>query len=402
MENNNDKTMDRRSFLRGTTLASTGAALGAITLAGQASASGLTVKPQTDLEYDQVASAEVKVSASLSEAEIAKLPRVKQKMVAPPFAPEHDQVAKGGPKVVEVTLTVEEMPWKLDDEAETIALTFNGSVPGPLIVVHEGDYVEVTMENPETSAMEHNVDFHAATGALGGGGLTHVLPGETAILRWKATKPGAFVYHCAPGGSMIPYHVIKGMNGAVVVLPRDGLTDGHGNPITYDKMYYIGEQDFYVPKDENGNYMKFSEAGEDFSEVMEVARGLIPTHEVFNGKVGALTGEGAMTAKVGEKVLFIHSQANRDCRPHLIGGHWNFSWEAGSFSDVPGRGHETAIIRGGSAGAFHYEFEQPGVYAYVNHNLIEATELGAVAHMVVEGEWNDDLMKQIKKGDESA
>mgnify|MGYP000194544464 CR=1 FL=1 len=120
MENNNDKTMDRRSFLRGTTLASTGAALGAITLAGQASASGLTVKPQTDLEYDQVASAEVKVSASLSEAEIAKLPRVKQKMVAPPFAPEHDQVAKGGPKVVEVTLTVEEMPWKLDDEAEIV------------------------------------------------------------------------------------------------------------------------------------------------------------------------------------------------------------------------------------------------------------------------------------------
>jgi nitrite reductase (NO-forming) len=31
----------------------------------------------------------------------------------------------------------------------------------------------------------------------------------------------------------------------------------------------------------------------------------------------------------------------------------------------------------------------------VNHNLIEAVELGATAHFAVEGEWNDDLMTQI-------
>jgi nitrite reductase (NO-forming) len=51
--------------------------------------------------------------------------------------------------------------------------------------------------------MEHNIDFHASTGALGGGGLTHVTPGEETKLRFKATKPGVFVYHCAPGGVMI-------------------------------------------------------------------------------------------------------------------------------------------------------------------------------------------------------
>jgi nitrite reductase (NO-forming) len=31
----------------------------------------------------------------------------------------------------------------------------------------------------------------------------------------------------------------------------------------------------------------------------------------------------------------------------------------------------------------------------VNHNLIEAVELGATAHIKVEGKWNDDLMKSI-------
>jgi nitrite reductase (NO-forming) len=37
------------------------------------------------------------------------------------------------------------------------------------------------------------------------------------------------------------------------------------------------------------------------------------------------------------------------------------------------------------------------VYAYPNHNLIEAVELGAASHVVVDGDWNDDLMKQVKK-----
>ncbi len=107
-------------------------------------------------------------------------------------------------------------------------MTFNGSMPGPLMVVHEGDYVEVTLVNPETNQMPHNIDFHSATGALGGAELTLVNPGEQVVLRWKATRTGTFVYHCAPGGPMIPWHVVSGMNGAVMVLPRDGLNDGKG------------------------------------------------------------------------------------------------------------------------------------------------------------------------------
>lgn len=338
-------------------------------------------------------------AASAEEAvDVSKLPRVKQAMVAPPFLPEHDQVAKGGPKIVEVLLNIEEKKLVIDDEGtEVWALTYNGSVPGPMIVVHEGDYVEVTLRNLPENLMEHNVDFHSATGALGGGALTKVLPGEQAVLRWKAVKPGVFVYHCAPGDIMIPYHVVHGMNGAVMVLPRDGLKDEKGKPITYDRAYFIGEQDFYIPRDAQGNYKKYEVAGENMSDAMEVMKTLTPTHVVFNGARGALTGDKAMKAKVGERVLFIHAQANRDSRPHLIGGHGDHVWEAGSFNDAPATNLETWFIRGGSAGAMSYTFRQPGVYAYVNHNLIEAVMLGATAHVLVEGEWNDDLMKQVMK-----
>ena len=351
----------------------------------------------TGLMVAQVATSSAQ-AASLSPAEIAGLPRVTQEMVAPPFLPKHDQVAKGGPKVVEVRFVIEEKKMVLDDDdAEIWALTFNGSVPGPMIVVHENDYVELTLVNPETSAMEHNIDFHASTGALGGGELTLVSPGEECVLRFKATKPGVFVYHCAPGGNMIPYHVTHGMNGAIMVLPRDGLKDKSGKSIRYDRAYYVGEQDYYLAKDEDDEYIKYETAGEDYADSLKVMATLTPSHIVFNGAVGALTGDNALKAKVGETVLIIHAQANRDTRPHLIGGHGDYVWSTGSFGDDPQTGLETWLIAGGAAGAAIYTFKQPGLYAYVNHNLIEAFLKGAAAHFVVDGKWDDSLMMQVKK-----
>jgi len=69
--------------------------------------------------------------------------------------------------------------------------------------------------------------------------------------------------------------------------------------------------------------------------MLKVMKTLIPTHIVFNGALGASTGENALKAKGGERVLFIHSQANRDTRPHLIGGHGDLVWIGGKFNDAP-------------------------------------------------------------------
>jgi nitrite reductase (NO-forming) len=334
-------------------------------------------------------------------SQAAGLERVTQVMVAPPHLPEHDQIAEGGPRIVEVQLVVDEREITIDPQGTTIqALTFNGSVPGPIIVVHQDDYVELTLTNPKTSTMAHNIDLHAVTGALGGAGLTLVGPGQEATIRFKVTKPGVFVYHCAPGGAMIPYHVVAGMNGAIMVLPRDGLKDGSGlfaKSLSYDKAYFIGEQDFYIPKDKKGNFKSYDSPGAAMGDTLEVMKTNEPSHVVFNGAVGALTGGNSLTASVGETVLFIHSQANRDTRPHLIGGHGDYVWPSGSFADKPQTDLETWFIAGGSAGASLYTFKQPGLYVYLNHNLIDALLKGAAAHVNIEGEWDNDLLEQISK-----
>ena len=110
-----------------------------------------------------------------------------------------------------------------------------------------------------------------------------------------------------------------------------------------------------------------------------------------------MTGEQALTGNVGEKVLFLHSQANRDSRPHLIGGHGDLVWNGGSFGDTPATNLETWFIPSGSAVAELYEFKQPGLHVYLNHNLIEAIMLGAAGHVNVEGEWDDNLMEQVRE-----
>ena len=58
-------------------------------------------------------------------------------------------------------------------------------------------------------------------------------------------------------------------------------------------------------------------------------------------------------------------------------------------------GLETWSIAAGSAGAAMYTFKQPGVYVYLNHNLIESVNLGAALEIKVDGEWNNKYMKQI-------
>jgi nitrite reductase (NO-forming) len=334
-------------------------------------------------------------TSAAAPVDLSSLPRIKRELVAPPFVHEHEQVAPGGPRIVEFTMDIEEKEIQVSDDAWLQAMTFNGSVPGPMMVVHQNDYVELTLRNPASNMLQHNIDFHASTGALGGGALTLINPGEQTVLRFKATRAGVFTYHCAPGGPMIPWHVVAGMSGTIMVLPREGLRDQHGQPVAYDSVMYIGENDFYIPRAEDGTFKRYADATEGYEDTVNVMNKLIPSHVVFNGRVGALTGDNALTAKVGERVLFVHNQANRDTRPHLIGGHGDLVWEAGKFDNVPDVDLETWFIRGGSSGAALYKFLQPGLYAYVNHNLIEAVNLGATAHIKVEGTWNNDLMEQV-------
>ena len=143
----------------------------------------------------------------------------------------------GNPRNVRFALETKEYEAEIAPGITYTYLSFDGGVPGPAIVVCLGDWVEVTIRNPKESRHAHNVDFHAATGELGGASASTVAPGQQATFRFQALKEGAFVYHCAV--APIVLHVSSGMYGALIVLPRDGLPD-------VDKQFYLMEGDFYT------------------------------------------------------------------------------------------------------------------------------------------------------------
>ena len=196
---------------------------------------------------------------------------------------------------------------------------------------------------------------------------------------------------------MIPWHVVSGMSGTIMVLPRDGLKNEKGEPLRYDRIFYVGENDFYIPRDEDGNFKTYESHGDSYADTLQGDEGPDPDPRRLQrreGRADRRERDEGQGRRDGADRPLARPTATRG--PHLIGGHGDYVWEEGKFANPPAKDLETWFIRGGSAGAALYTFLQPGIYAYVNHNLIEAVELGATAHFMVEGEWNDDLMKQVE------
>ena len=100
------------------------------------------------------------------------------------LGPEHSLTPPKAPRVVQVEMFIEEKEIEVEPGVFMWAFTFNGSVPGPMIIVHEGDYVELTLKNLAKNELVHNIDFHASTGALGAGELTHGQAGREVVVRW--------------------------------------------------------------------------------------------------------------------------------------------------------------------------------------------------------------------------
>ena len=302
------------------------------------------------------------------------------KLVAAPALPEIPD-CNGTPRNVRFTLETKEFEAEIAPGITFPFLSFNGAVPAPAIVVCLGDWVEVTLKNSVGSTYAHNVDFHAATGALGGGSASIVGPGQQTTFRFQALKEGAFVYHCAI--APIPMHVTSGMYGSIIVLPTGGLP-----PV--DHQYYLMEGDFYSEPSAN------DPSKHVYSPARVSAEN--PSYVVTNGKVGAVTGDNALKVKVGETVRFFYGQANDESWIHIIGGHFDKVYVGGSFnpnSDLE-YGVETTAVPAGSVVVTEYTFKYPGLYLLVNHKLIRATEKGQAVQIVVEGEENPDIMTVVE------
>jgi nitrite reductase (NO-forming) len=276
---------------------------------------------------------------------------------------------------VVVNIEVKEVVKRMDDGVDYTFWTFGGSVPGVFIRVREGDEVELHLNNNPTSKMPHNIDLHAVTGPGGGAASTFTAPGHSSQFSFKALNPGLYVYHCAT--TPVPMHIANGMYGLILVEPKEGLP-------RVDKEYYVMQGDFYT----QGAH---GEAGlQPFDQ--NKATDERPTYVVFNGAVGSLVGDNAITASVGETVrlYFGVGGPNLTSSFHVIGEIFDSVYTEGGTGLVQKNVQTTMVPAGGSA-IMDFKVDVPGTYVLVDHSLSRAFNKGALGMLKVSGPENKTI-----------
>ena len=298
--------------------------------------------------------------------------------------------------------------------------TYNGTVPGPFIRVKEGDDVEVrlthalhshasiehsfdisvfpvkianadighddanqsaALEHENAGHAKHSIDLHAVEGPGGGAVLTQIVSGQTTAFQFKAMRPGIYVYHCA--SPHIPTHVANGMYGMILVEPKEGMPK-------VDKEFYVMQGEFYTDG-------KFGEAGHQKFN-LEKLKAEAPEYFAFNGRVGALSGENALKAKVGETIrLYFGVGSHIASNFHIVGGILDKLYPEGDIISAPHRNVQTTIVPPGGAMMAEFKLEVPGKYLLVDHNLSRAFDKGALGEIIVEGEEKPDIFTGIKQ-----
>lgn len=273
-----------------------------------------------------------------------------------------------------VNLETKEVVKRMADGVDYMFWTFGGSVPGKFIRVMEGDLVEFHLHNHPSSKMPHNIDLHAVTGQGGGAAASFTAPGHSSVFSFKAINSGLYVYHCAT--APVGMHIANGMYGLILVEPKKGLPK-------VDREYYVMQGDFYTKG-------KYGEPGlQPFS--MEKAILEQPDYVVFNGSVGALTGDKAMKANVGEKVrLFVgNGGPNLVSSFHVIGEIFDYVNTEGGTTET--KNVQTTLVPAGGSTMVEFKVEVPSNLILVDHSIFRTFNKGALAMLKVEGAENKEI-----------
>jgi len=118
------------------------------------------------------------------------------------------------------------------------AMTYNGTIPGPAIVVNQGDIFQITVYNK--GDLVHSLDLHGIQGpshAL----ISVIKPGENSTVKAKAEYPGVFMYHC-DGDNLngIWDHIASGMYGGIVVHPKNERPIAKEFYMVFGEIYSTG------------------------------------------------------------------------------------------------------------------------------------------------------------------
>jgi nitrite reductase (NO-forming) len=267
------------------------------------------------------------------------------------------------------------------------AMVFNGTIPGPVISIDQGDTLNITLKNEGQTI--HSMDFHAGFGPDKANSGS-VKPGESKTWTLKGVNPGVFFYHCS-GDSLngIWEHIANGMYGGIVVHPS---TEEKAKEfyLVFGELYNNADKGVFVGTNGTGSFDvgKLLSNNPDLVLTNGMAHKYVPAvgqvnklelnkdAELFKVKPGELTRWYVVNAGPNDGVSF-----------HIISGMINVRDGSNTANNALGtqdRNDETWWIPPGSASVIESTFPDPGIYVGVDHSMKDVVKGGALAIVAME------------------
>ena len=268
------------------------------------------------------------------------------------------------------------------------AMVFNGSIPGPVISIDQGDTLNITLKNEGQTI--HSLDFHAGFGpskAVSGS----VEPGQSKTWSLTGEFPGVFMYHCgADGLNGVWEHISNGMYGGIVVHPANE-EPAKEFYMVFSELYNSADKGPFVGTNGTAGSFdigKFISNNADLVLTNGMSHKYVPAvgevnklelnkdAEIFKVKPGELTRWYIVNPGPNDGVSF-----------HFISG--MISVRDGSNTANNGFGtqdinDETWWIPPGSGSVIESTFPEAGVYVGVDHAMSDVVKGGAFAVLAVE------------------
>jgi nitrite reductase (NO-forming) len=250
--------------------------------------------------------------------------------------------------VVDVHLTAMEQLIALAPGEAYNAWTFDGTVPGPVIRVRQGQTIHFTLTNSGT--LPHSIDFHAAQTPWSKN-YQSILPGHSETFDWVANYPGVFMYHCGTPPAMD--HMANGMYGAIIVDPANGWPNGAA------QEYVLVQSEWYTQQNADTTYSL------DENKLMAVT----PDYVTFNGYADQYRTD-PIPAKAGQRIrLFIlNAGPSQFSAFHIIGAIFSDYYVDGNPANHL-QGDQTITIPPGGGAMVDLMIPEVGRYPFVTHSF---------------------------------
>ena len=275
---------------------------------------------------------------------------------APIVAPAHQTYIPTLPPVpqgndVNVKLVIQEKLISIAQGVAYHAWTFNGTVPGPIIHVRQGQMVHTTIVNE--GSMPHSIDFHAAQTPWNVN-YQEIGVGKSFSFTWRANFPGVFMYHC--GTPTVIYHLANGMYGTIIVDPASGWTPA--------QEYVLVQSEFYTAQNPDGSYSV------DSTKMMNNT----PDYVVFNGYANQYK-DAPLMAKAGQKIrlYILDAGPSQFSAFHVIGAIFSDAYMDGNPANRT-QGNQTVMVAPGGGMVVELTIPDAGLYPFVTHSFADASK----------------------------